>query len=184
MSAITVRPLGEDDWELYRDIRLTALKQNPEAFAARLSEESEIDESTWRERMNRSRRILAEDESNNPIGVVSLRVNQRSEDTPYGELFGLWVSPELRGEGAARELVKLLLDYAREENLGAVLYWVGTDNARGVAFASSAGFLPTEYRRPMNEHSTDSESTEEAAFIYPLGTPSREVPSSVLQARP
>ncbi|HYO17077.1 MAG TPA: GNAT family N-acetyltransferase, partial [Dermatophilaceae bacterium] len=32
MSEINVRALGEEDWEQYRDIRLRALQDSPEAF--------------------------------------------------------------------------------------------------------------------------------------------------------
>lgn len=186
MSSITVRPLGEDDWKLYRDIRLNSLSESPDAFAATVSSEQEVDEPIWRARMNRSQRLLAETEGDDqPVGVVSLRIDKREdEDTPYGELFGLWVKPQLRGSGIADKLLDALLERARSQELGAVIYWVGTDNAPAVAFASSRGFLPTEYRRPMKENSRDVESTEEAAFLYPLGTAPSEVPSSVLNARP
>ena len=184
MSTITVRPLGEEDWQLYRDVRLRALSEDPDAFAASLEEEQAVEESTWRERMNRSTRLIAEDESGEPVGVVSLRVDKREdEETPYGELFALWVRSETRGSGAAGKMLNSLLELCRNAKLGAVIYWVGTDNARGVAFASSHGFLPTEYRRPMKENSNDPESTEEAAFVYPLATEPGEVPSSVLTAR-
>lgn len=184
MTAINVRTLGEDDWQIYRDIRLDALNESPDAFAASASKEREIDENEWRERMRRSRRLLAENEAGEKVGVVSLRIDERDdEDTPYGELFGLWVKPDLRGAGVADALLDAVLTQARADKLGAVLYWVGTDNARGVAFASGSGFLPTEHRRPMKPNSRDTESTEEAAFVYPLATDPAEVPSSVIQSR-
>ena len=34
MSEITVRALGEEDWQEFRDIRLTALLDSPGAFVA------------------------------------------------------------------------------------------------------------------------------------------------------
>ena len=37
MSDITVRPLGVDDWEQYRSVRLVALQESPDAFVARLT---------------------------------------------------------------------------------------------------------------------------------------------------
>lgn len=184
MTAINVRPLGEDDWQTYRDMRLAALEESPEAFAASAAKEREFDEEHWRKRMNRSRRLVAETAEGKPVGIVSLRTDHREgEDTPYGELFSLWVRPELRGEGVASQLLEALLKQARSEHLGAVVYWVGTDNARGVAFASSKGFFPTEHRRPMALNTQDTESTEEAAFVYPLATDPSEVPSSVLETR-
>ena len=44
MSDITVRPLGVDDWEQYRSVRLVALQESPEAFVASHDEESAEDE--------------------------------------------------------------------------------------------------------------------------------------------
>lgn len=185
MTAITVRTLGEDDWDLYRKVRLAALAESPEAFAATASGEREVDESEWRSRMNRSRRLLAENEGGEAIGVCSLRTDQiEGEEVPFGELFGLWVNPEARGTGVAVDLLEAALAQARKDNLGAVIYWVGTDNAAGVAFASSHGFRPTDHRRPMNPKSTDTESTEEAAMVYPLASDPSEVPSSALASRP
>lgn len=185
MTALTVRTLGEDEWQTYRDVRLSALNESPEAFAATLSNEKDVDESEWRSRMTRSRRLLAENSDGDAVGVVSLRSDSREEiDQPFGELFGLWVAPSERGQGVAVTLLEALLEQARKEDLGAVLYWVGTDNARGVAFASGHGFRPTDYRRPMHPGSADTESTEEIAFVYPLSRDSDSLPSAVLDARP
>ena len=39
MSEITVRPLGVDDWEQYRSVRLVALQESPDAFVASYDDE-------------------------------------------------------------------------------------------------------------------------------------------------
>lgn len=185
MTAITVRTLGEDDWQTYRDVRLSALAESPDAFAASESHEKAVDENEWRARMTRSRRLLATNSEGTPVGVASLRKDAReSESAPYGELFGLWVSPEARGTGVSVALLEAALEQAHADSMGSVLYWVGTDNARGVGFASGHGFRPTDYRRPMNPNSTDTESSEEIAFIYPISSDSTSVPTAVLDARP
>ena len=54
-----MRVLDEGDWAEYRDVRLAALKESPEAFVATYEEESALDEEAWRERMRRSRRLVA-----------------------------------------------------------------------------------------------------------------------------
>ena len=60
MTDINVRPLHEDDWQDYRSVRLAALRESPEAFAATLEEEEAFGEELWRERMRRSARLIAE----------------------------------------------------------------------------------------------------------------------------
>ena len=44
MSEITVRALGEDDWQQFRDIRLMALRDSPDAFVATSDQEAALDE--------------------------------------------------------------------------------------------------------------------------------------------
>jgi GNAT superfamily N-acetyltransferase len=168
MSEITVRALGEDDWQDYRSVRLAALKDSPQAFVATFEEEEAFDEALWRERMKRSERLVAELDGK-AIGVVSIgQAREEGEDAEHvGELFGLWVAPEHRGTGVATLLVEEGADEARRHGSTHLVYWVGTENGRAVAFASGIGFRPTDYRRPMGVRSVD-DGAEEIAMILPL----------------
>lgn len=165
MSEISVRPLGEEDWQQYRDTRLTALRESPEAFAATADEEEALDEDFWRLRMQRSTRLIAERDGS-PIGIVSVG-RAGAEHPTTAELFGLWVSPEARGSGVATELVRAGANLAREQGQTQLAYWVGSDNGRAVAFASGFGFRPTAERRPMRVRSDDAE--DEVAMVLALG---------------
>ena len=175
MTDITVRALGEEDWQVYRDVRLAALAESPDAFAATASQEQEYDEEFWRKRMSRSRRLVAEQDGA-VVGVVSVG-HKATHDEKVSELFGLWVSPDLRGKGVAWRLVEAGVDQARDDSYDFVLYWVGTDNGRGVAFASSFGFRPTDTRRPMQ--GTDGDGEDEMAMVYPLGDDPGATPSAM-----
>lgn len=168
MSEISVRPLGEEDWQQYRDTRLTALRESPEAFAATVDEEEAYDEDFWRLRMTRSSRLLAERDAT-PLGIVS--VGRATADNPQiSELFGLWVTPEGRGSGVATELVRAGATLARDQGQSQLAYWVGSDNGRAVAFASGFGFRPTGKRRPMRVPKDGGEDGEdEVAMVLALG---------------
>ncbi|KGN38169.1 GNAT family N-acetyltransferase [Knoellia subterranea] len=173
MSEISVRPLGEEDWQQYRDTRLTALRESPEAFVATAEEEDAYDEDFWRLRMNRSARLLAEREDG-PLGIVS--VGRADEEHPKtSELFGLWVSPEARGTGVATALVRAGATLARDQGQQQLTYWVGSDNGRAVAFASGFGFRPTGRRRPMRVQNGDDE--DEVAMVLALGGDRGSVPT-------
>ena len=104
MSDVTVRPLGEDDWEQFRAIRLAALTESPEAFVASAEQEEAFDQDLWRERMRRSTRFVAE-QGDAPVGVVSLG-ESGDEEGRVAEIFGLWVHPVARGSGVATKLVE------------------------------------------------------------------------------
>jgi GNAT superfamily N-acetyltransferase len=166
MSEITVRALAEDEWERYRDVRLAALEDSPEAFVATAEEERAYDEDLWRARMRRSQRLVAEVDGE-PVGVVSL--GQADEDNErVAELFGLWVSPSARGTGVATQLVQAGAEAARRQGRGHLAYWVGTDNGPAVAFASGFGFRPTDSRRPMRGRDGDR-AEDEIVMVLPLG---------------
>jgi ribosomal protein S18 acetylase RimI-like enzyme len=167
MTDITVRTLGEDDWQDYRSVRLAALRESPEAFVATAEDEESYDEDLWRERMRRSARLVAEREGR-AVGVVSVG-KAESEDGNAGEIFGLWVRPEARGSGVATRLVKNSASLAAARGQSHLVYWVGTENGRAVAFASGMGFRPTDYRRPMGVVS-EEDGEEEIAMVLALGS--------------
>ncbi len=179
MTEITVRRLTEEDWVEYRDVRLRALTESPEAFVASADEESEFPEDRWRDRMRRSQRLLAQ-RADDAVGVASVGTEGTAEDT-VGELFGLWVHPEQRGSGVARRLLEAAARTAREDNLRHLVYWVGTDNGRAVAFASSFGFRPTDNRRTMQIRGVDvdDEDATEMAMVLPLGSSAGDIPTSL-----
>jgi len=160
MSEVSVRALGGDDWPAYRDIRLAALRDAPDAFVSTYEQESAFDESLWRTRLARSARLLASLDGA-AVGIVS--VGQAEPDV--AELFGMWVVPNVRGVGVAWRLTQASSEHARGEGRRALQAWVSTDNGRAVAFFSSYGFRPTDNRRPMT---TDAD-VEEMAMTLPLG---------------
>jgi ribosomal protein S18 acetylase RimI-like enzyme len=168
MTEISVRALTEEDWQDYRSVRLAALRESPEAFVATVEEEEAFDESRWRERMNRSERMVAEIDGK-AVGVVSIgRAREEGADAEHvGELFGLWVAPQFRGSGVATKLVEAGANQARRHGSTHLIYWVGTENGRAVAFASGMGFRPTDYRRPMGVHS-EADGEEEIAMVLSL----------------
>jgi len=166
MSDVKVRPLGEEDWQEFRAIRLEALSESPGAFAAKLDEEEGYEEDFWKLRLQRSVRLVAET-GEERVGVVSLG-RGKGDDGAVAEIFGLWVRPDVRGTGVATGLVEASAKRARQDGRTHVAYWVGTDNGRAVAFASGIGFRPTDFRRPMRVVNED-DGEEEIAMVLPLG---------------
>ncbi|MEO6142403.1 MAG: GNAT family N-acetyltransferase [Dermatophilaceae bacterium] len=175
MSEINVRALGEEDWQVFRDVRLAALHDAPEAFVASRAQEEAFDEERWRERIRGSRRLVAQRDGT-VLGVVSIGETEEPR-AGTAELFGLWVAPGSRGAGVAWKLVEAGADRARADGRSHLSYWVGTDNGRAVAFASSFGFRPSSTRRPMRVAS-EEDGAEEMAMILPLGVDPGSVPST------
>ena len=166
MLDVTIRLLGEDEWRLYREVRLAALREAPAAFVARFADEESHTDNFWRERMMRSCRIVAE-RGDEPIGMVCLALSD--EDPETGEVFGLWTAPTARGQRIAWDLVTAACKQAAEEGCTRLYFWAGSDNASAIGFASSFGFRPTGERRPVQTHVSATESdTDEVALTLPL----------------
>lgn len=101
MADITTRLLQEDDWQVYRDLRLAALQESPDAFVASYDEESSYDEALWRTRMRRAHRFAAELDGKT-VGIAALGTHT-GDGEEVGELFGLWAAQEVRGSHIASE---------------------------------------------------------------------------------
>lgn len=163
MTEITVRALGPADWQTYRQVRLAALRSDPDAFASTVAEEEELPEQEWQDRMERSVRIVAEREGT-PVGVASVGPGENG-NSYAAQVFGLWVLPALRGTGVATQLVSEAAATAADQGKTQLVYWVGTDNPRAVAFASGFGFRPGDSRRKMRENDDE----EEILMVLALG---------------
>lgn len=164
MGSIEVRLLTQDDWALYRDIRLQSLEESPAAFAATHAEESARPDAYWRERMLTADRLLAFVDGK-PAGVVSLHHGDPAEST--GEVLGLWVQPAVRNTGVAWQLLDAAVTRAATLGLHKVSYWVSTENGRGLGFATNYGFRPTSGRRTV-EASHEEFGDQEIALVMPL----------------
>lgn len=176
MEQIKVRILGEAEWQLYREVRLAALKDAPEAFVAHFEDEASYGDDFWHERMDRAHRIIAE-RGDEPVGLVCLGLHD--EDPQAGEVFGLWTAPKARGERVARQLVAVAARKAAEDGRRLLYFWAGSDNASAVGFASSFGFRPTEERRPMRvADGATAREEDEVAMVLPLSSDPTAAPGN------
>lgn len=166
MEDIQIRLLGEDEWQLYREVRLAALADAPEAFVARHEDEAACGEDFWRDRMVRAHRIVAEREGK-PVGLVGLGLHDGEPES--AEVFGLWTAPTVRGQHVARDLVATAARQASRDGGRFLYFWAVSDNASAVGFASSFGFRPTSKRRPVRvaDGATEREA-DEVAMVLPL----------------
>src|SRR6476469_5237758 len=77
-----VRAMAPDDWRLWRDLRLSALADAPEAFGSSLADWETADERRWRRRLE-----------DVPFNVIAL-----TGDVPVGQASGTTASEDRRVE--------------------------------------------------------------------------------------
>ncbi|HPF82502.1 GNAT family N-acetyltransferase [Nostocoides australiense] len=96
---MTTRPLSEDEWELYREIRLRALADTPSAFGSTLERERGFTEADWRQRM-RGPMVVVEEEGD---PVASGGTFEDADGVTC--VWGMWTEPTSRGRGHATAIL-------------------------------------------------------------------------------
>jgi GNAT superfamily N-acetyltransferase len=154
MEPIRVRRLGTDDWRVWRDVRLAALAEAPDAFASTLARELAFGEEIWRGRMSGPGVHLMSFASRQPTGIAATFV---PDPSPAPELVSMWVRPEWRSRQVGTALVSEVLAWACENGYGEVRLWVVEGNTAAVRLYENTGFVLTGQAQP---HPTDPETTE------------------------
>ena len=111
-----VRKLTEADAEDFWNLRLRALRDNPEAFSASYEESRTLplasvvqrlrDESTAGDNF-----ILGAFEAS-LVGMVGFHRNQRLKERHKSIIWGMYVIPEMRGQGIGKALLSQAIAYA------------------------------------------------------------------------
>ncbi|HTJ58150.1 MAG TPA: GNAT family N-acetyltransferase [Devosiaceae bacterium] len=104
----SVRRLGADDAALYRDIRLTALSEEPTAFGSDVATESGQSLRDWSARLDRVFTFGAFDRDGLQ-GTATYFPEERMKLAHRGMVVGVYVRPQVRGRGAAQALFATLI---------------------------------------------------------------------------
>jgi ribosomal protein S18 acetylase RimI-like enzyme len=105
---LQIRRLLPADAPLYRDIRLDALRLDPEAFGSTFARESAQPLSWFAERLAGSV-VLAALRAATPIGIAGYYVPEGSKTAHKGIVWGAFVRPEARNGGVGRRLIQALI---------------------------------------------------------------------------
>jgi len=141
-STSTIRRLGRGEGELYRTIRLEALRESPEAFSSSYEAALGRDMESWKKQADEASegndRAIFIVQNDEPIGLVGLY--RDPENPSQGELVQMWISPSVRGGGIAEELLNHLLAWAASHFYETISAEVTDGNQRALRFYQRCGF--------------------------------------------
>jgi GNAT superfamily N-acetyltransferase len=142
--------IGEDDWRVWRDVRLAALADAPGAFGSGTEQEAALPEDAWRA-MTRTAAIFVATAGGTGVGVVAGLPRESAGERGLG---AMWVAPAWRGRGLAPALVGAVIAWARSEGGARIGLWVPADSPRARRFYQRQGFRATKQVRPFPNDAT------------------------------
>ena len=153
MTALTVDFIRENEWEVWRDLRLAALADAPYAFGSTLAEARERDEASWRsgfpanphQGANFVGRVDGAE-----AGMCAVVMNWDPDGDPL--LVAMWLAPSARGTGLAEALVRAAEKWCVEHDLNRLLLDVVEDNLRAVRLYQRLGYVPTGKAVPLRSN--------------------------------
>jgi ribosomal protein S18 acetylase RimI-like enzyme len=133
VSSIDVQVIGADHWQLWRNLRLEALREAPYAFSSTLAQwQGEGDtEMRWRARLSTVQFNVVAYVNGNAAGIVS---GAAVDQDGTSELISMWVAPFARGHGVGDALVAAVVQWARGQHAAniALAVYDSNEHARGL----------------------------------------------------
>ncbi|AXH89540.1 GNAT family N-acetyltransferase [Micromonospora aurantiaca (nom. illeg.)] len=140
---LETRVLGEDDWKVWRELRLAALAEAGYAFGARLADwQGDGDrEERWRGRLAvpGSYNVVVMLDGQ-PVGMAS---GMPTEQDGVVELISMYVAPVGRGRGVGDHLVREVEQWARQAGARTLRLAVAEGNPNAWALYLRNGFRDT-----------------------------------------
>jgi ribosomal protein S18 acetylase RimI-like enzyme len=149
---LTIRPFQAHEWRLYRELRLAALFDAPDAFGSTLAREQALTGQEWITRLAAGAAsqldlpLVAED-SRRAVGLSWARID--ANDASTVTLYQVWVDPGARRRGIGQRLLAAAMDWARGAGASMMKLSVATGPNSAIEFYRRAGFVETGDQTPL-----------------------------------
>lgn len=148
----TVRSFGAHEWRVYRELRLAALAEAPDAFGSTLDRESPWADEIWMRRLAEGAESphdlpLVAEAYGRPVGLAWGRIDARSPEVAH--LFQMWVAPSARRQGIGARLLDAVVRWARAAGAGQLLLSVTRGDTPAARLYARAGFVPAGEPEPI-----------------------------------
>ncbi len=153
----SIRSLGGTEWRAYRDLRLRALADSPDAFGSTLERERDRPDAEWAARVSSGASSeldlpLVAEEGAELVGLAWGKIIASASDTAH--VFQMWVAPECRGQGLGVELLTTIIGWAREANARRLVLGVTCGDTSAQRLYTRAGFKSLGDAEPLRPGAT------------------------------
>ena len=146
-----IRRLTSADAAAYRELRLAALRDSPEAFGSTFERESAQPLAWFRDRLANSQ-VFGAIRLSELLGIAGFARREHDKEKHKGLLWGMYVRPDARNAGIGRQLVEAVIDHARQQ-VELIQLSVVSGNERARRLYAGLGFV--EYgveKRSLKQH--------------------------------
>lgn len=112
--SIFIRQLTENDWREFSQVRLKALKTDPNVFGSNYEKESKQTEAEWRDFLqSKDLAVFMIFDGDAPIGMTGVAVWREDETRKTALLWGSWLEPRARGKGLSKLMYESRIEWAK-----------------------------------------------------------------------
>ena len=156
-----VRRIRPTDAPGLREVRLRALRSDPDAFGSSYEREVDRPSDAWDTRAQESSLgsnqcvFVAETQS----GFVGMAGAHTRDEEPFvRHLYGMWVAPEARSIGVVTQLVEAIIQWATEAAAHELQLGVVDGNQPARRLFARTGFVPTGHAQPLPSNPARTET--------------------------
>ncbi|WP_447779912.1 GNAT family N-acetyltransferase [Variovorax boronicumulans] len=151
-----MQPAKSDEWKTYRDMRLRALLDSPDAFGSTHEAEATRTDAMWSARIATATssgkdRVLFAFNRDDACGLIWCKLS--SDEPAVADLFQMWVDPASRGMGAGRALLNEAVSWAESVGVNRARLGVTAGDTPAMLLYAACGFRPDGVLEPLREHS-------------------------------
>jgi GNAT superfamily N-acetyltransferase len=143
VTRVVVRRVAPDEWQAFREIRLAALADAPQAYLTTLAEAQAHPAQLWQDRIAANPHFLA------TVDGVAVGMTVVIATDNGREIVSVWVAPDARGRGVIEALIDAAVSWAGDQGDAILGLWVVEDNERAERAYARYGFTRTGRTQPV-----------------------------------
>ena len=147
-----IRSFASSEWQTYKELRLRALADSPDAFSRTLAEEQTRSDEEWAKRLERGATSgwdlpLLVEVNGEPAGLAWGYIEATNPEVAH--LYQVWVAPNYRGLGVGKMLLDAIISWAKEKKAEYLELGVTQADSPAINLYVRAGFKPTGKVEPL-----------------------------------
>lgn len=144
-STLAVRRFTSNEWRVYKELRLRALAESPNAFGSTLAAERVSSDEHWSARLTRGvmsnmELPLVAEVSDRSVGLAWAKIDDSEQSAVH--LYQMWVAPNFRRRGAGQMLLHAAIAWGKASNAEAIVLTVSCGDTAANRLYARAGFAP------------------------------------------